>query len=115
MSNENKQPTIDFLQIFCMNFESHFDLSGDISHRNNTVRWTEQFDLPNGSKSFAEISQEHLGKIWQLKKARQVFEVFQVILDKKKAHKNLAVDILEFYAPTPIEKICPLSVISEAL
>ena len=115
MSNQNKQPTIDFLQIFCMNFKSHFDLSGEIGHRNNNVRWTEQFDVPKDSKSLAEISQEQLEKIWKLKKARQVFEVFQVILDKTKDHKSLAVDVLEFYAPTPIEKFCPLNVIAEAL
>ncbi len=115
MPNENTQPTIDFLQIFCINFESHFDLSGEIGHRNNTVRWTEQFDLPKESKRLAEINQEQLDKVWKLKKARQVFEVFQVILDKTKDHNRLALEVLEFYAPTPIEKFCPLSEIAEAL
>ncbi len=97
MSSQNKQPTIDFLQVFCMNFKSHFDLSGEKSHRDYSTQWSEQFE-----------------KNWQLKKARQVFEVFQVILGKTD-HKGLAVSVLEFYAPTPIEKICPLNIIAQAL
>ena len=113
MSNQNKQPAIDVLQTFCTNFESHFDLSGEKGLLNNNVRWTKQFDLPQDQKTLAEINPEQLEKIWQLRKARQVFEVFQVILNKN--HKGLAVALLEFYAPTPIEKICPLNLIAEAL
>lgn len=97
MSTQPQQPTVDFIQVFCMNFKSHFDLSGEKSHRDYSTRWSDQFE-----------------KNWQLKKARQVFEVFQVILGKTD-HKGLAVGVLEFYAPTPIEKICSLNVIAEAL
>ena len=114
MSNHNKQPTIDYLQIFCMNFNSHWDLSGEKGRRNIDVQWAEQLDLQNG-KSLAEIKQAQIEKIKHLKRARQIFEVFQVILDKTKDNKSRAMDILEYYAPTPIEKFCPLSVIAEQL
>lgn len=114
MSNQTKQPTIDYLQIFCMNFNSHWDLSGEKGRRNIDVQWAEQHDLSNG-KNLSERKQEQIDKIKHLKQARQIFEVFQVILDKTKDNKNRAMDILEYYAPTPIEKFCPLVVIAEQL
>jgi hypothetical protein len=111
MSNEAKQPTIDFLQIFCMNFKSHFDLSGEIGQRRHEVIWPAELEA---QKNNHKNDHEQLEKIWRLRYFRQVLEVIQEIIGRSK-NKKLAVALLELYAPTPIEVICPINFIVESL
>lgn len=116
MSTQLKQPSRDLIQIFCTNFPSHFDFSDGISHRISDIRWSDQFDAPQDPKKLAAMDYEKLEKINCLKLTRQVLEVFNAVLqDDNKSHKNLAEAILEFYAPTPIKKLCYSNLIAEAL
>lgn len=83
MASPSKKPTEDLVQLFCTNFDK---------------------DL-NGKQDFDDS--------WNLKKFRQVCDIFNSVLAQK--NKDVAITVLEFYAPTPLEKFCSIISIIEAL
>lgn len=50
---------------------------------------------------------------WDLKKFRKVCDIFNSVVTSK--NSELAVTVLEFYAPTPLEKFCSITSIIDAL
>jgi hypothetical protein len=86
------------VQIFCANFPSHLDLSGERSRRLPKIAWPEEFE-----------------NNIELKISRYSLETFQVVLDDSRDHLGLAAAVLEFYAPSPIEKFCRADLIADAL
>jgi hypothetical protein len=109
MANQPQSPTFDPVQIFCMNFKSHRDLSDLSSRRIPDVRWPDPFD-----------------KDFQLRISRYTLEIFQIMLAKSKDYEkltegeceyliNLARQVLEFYSPSPINRICRCDLIANAL
>ncbi len=109
MANKPQLPTFDPVQSFCMNFKSHRDLSDLSSRRIPDVHWPEPFD-----------------KDLQLRISRYTLEIFQIILAKSKDYEKLAEEeckhlislarqVLEFYSPSPINRICRCDLIADAL
>lgn len=50
---------------------------------------------------------------WDLNKFRKVCDIFNSVLEQK--NKELAITVLEFYAPTPLENFCSITTIFKAL
>jgi len=93
-----KQPTVDPVQVFCSNFPSYLDLSGP------TLRWIPEVNWSDELKNSI-----------CLRISRYSLEVLQLVLDESAKHEHLARAVLEFYAPSPIERFCDCNKIASAL
>lgn len=117
MANKPQLPTVDYVQIFCTNFKSHLDLSGDKSRRISDFQWSNKFEIFDGRKNIDPKDKLWpVGDILQLRISRYTLEVLQlVLLDESGQRKDLAKAILEFYEPSPMNKICRCDLIAKAL
>jgi len=115
MANQPKIPTVDYVQIFCANFKSHLDLSGERSRRIPDIRWSNKFEISDSRKN--DIPPEwSFEDIIQLRISRYTLEILQLVLsDESSQRKVLAKAILEFYGSSPINKICRCDLIAKAL
>ncbi len=94
-------PKKDPVQIFCTNFPSHKDLTEFPSAQKTDVAWPKKFET--------DI---------QLRVSRYSLEVLSLVSSSKEPTDNvraLAVAVLEFYGPSPIEMFCRPDKIAEAL
>ncbi len=96
-----KSPTRDPVQIFCANFPSHKDLTVYPSKNKEGIVWPKKFD-----------------NNIQLRISRYSLEVLNCLTSGRETTdemKRLAVAILEFYGPSPVERFCRPDMIAEAL
>ena len=97
MANPTKQASRNLVQLFCTNFESYFDFSSQKTQRVEHIDWSEKIQ-----------------NSWDLKKVRQICEVFDVV-NTSSDREDLAIAVVEFYAPTKLDNFCAISLIVDAL
>ena len=107
----NRRLNQDAVEIFCTNFSSYLEMRdpGKIEWK-GTVKWKEKYN-----EEFVPWP-----KKWQnniiLKNSRYTLEILQCVAsDKKKEQRELASAVLNFYSPSPIEKICDCQLIARVL
>ena len=116
MANQPQHPTLNYVQIFCTNFGSHLDLSGEKSRRIPDFYWSNKFEISDSRKNGIPPDSWSFEDIIQLRISRYTLEVLQLVLsDESGQRKDLAKAILEFYEPSPINKICRCDLIAKAL
>lgn len=116
MANQPQHPTVNYVQTFCDNFKSHLDLSGGRRIPDPNVHWSHKFEISDSRKNDILPDLWSVEDIIQLRISRYTLEVLHLVLkDKSGQRKDLAKAILEFYGPSPINKICRCDLIAKAL
>ncbi len=94
-----RQPTVDLVQVFCANFDSHRDYSGP-ERRRREVEWPRIEGVSHADLAEAKIS-------------RYTLEIFNLVLSGEGDH--LIPDVLAYYVALPVDRIASTRAIAKVL